>query len=162
MSAPLVDTEQARNFARKARAYCALVDQPPALARDKALLLLSQALADLLQLALRLPDLSDEATPEVNANCEPAASTLQEWVSLLCLDHYWVVFDPFANPESSLTFNSLADDLSDVYSDLKRGLFLFEAGLVHAACWEWRSSFSSHWGESLLEAQRALFLASRR
>lgn len=162
MTAPLVDTEQARNFARKARAYCALVDQPPALTREGALLRMSQALADLFQLALRLPDLSDEATPEVNTNCEPAASALQAWVSLLCVDHYWVVFDPFTNPETSLTFNSLADDLSDVYSNLKRGLFLFEAGLVHGACWEWRSSFVSHWGESLLEAERALFLAARR
>lgn len=162
MTAPLVDTQQAWNFARKARAYCALVDQPPALARDKALLRLSQALADLLPLALRLPDLSDETTPEVKANCEPATGVIQEWVSLLRVDHYWALFDPFTNPESSLVFNSLADDLSDIYSDLKRGLFLFETGLVHGACWEWRSSFTSHWGESLLEAQRALFLAVRR
>jgi len=162
MTAPLVDTEQASNFARKAKAYCSLIDQPPLLPREKALRKLSQALADLLPLALRLPDLSDEATPDIESNCEPALESVQEWVSVLGVDHYWVLFDPFTNPESSLAFSSLADDLSDVYSDLKRGLVLFDAGLVHAACWEWRSSFTSHWGESLIEVERALFLASRR
>jgi len=162
MTAPLVDTEQASNFARKAKAYCSLIDQAPLLPREKALRRLSQALADLLPLALRLPDLSDEGTPDIESNCEPALESVQEWVSVLGVDHYWALFDPFTNPEGSLTFNSLADDLSDVYSDLKRGLVLFDSGLVHAACWEWRSSFTSHWGESLIEVERALLLASRR
>ena len=162
MTAALVDTEQARTFARKAKAYCWLIDQPPLLPREKALLKLCQALADLLQLALRLPDLTDEATSDIETNCEPVSDAVQEWVSVLRVDHYWVLFDPFTNPESSLVFNSLADDLSDVYSDLKRGLYLFDQGLVHAACWEWRSSFTAHWGESLLEIERALFLAFRR
>ena len=35
----------------------------------------------------------------------------------------------------------LADDLADVWRDVKRGLSLFNAGHVEAACWEWRQGF---------------------
>ncbi len=45
-----------------------------------------------------------------------------------------------------------ADDLTDVYSDLKRGLDLLEENAQHAVC-EWQNSFYVHWGQHLLDAE---------
>lgn len=61
--------------------HAADLDPPPVTPRDQALLGLSQTLADLLPLALRLPDLSDETTPEANSSCEPTFGVVEEWVS---------------------------------------------------------------------------------
>ncbi|NOX76905.1 MAG: DUF5063 domain-containing protein [Gammaproteobacteria bacterium] len=46
----------------------------------------------------------------------------------------------------------LADDLTDVYSDLKCGLDLLEEGVQQAVC-EWQNSFYVHWGQHLLDAE---------
>jgi len=46
----------------------------------------------------------------------------------------------------------LADDLTDVYFDLKRGLELVEHDVQRAVC-AWRNSFYLHWGRHLLDAE---------
>jgi hypothetical protein len=60
-------------------------------------------------------------------------------------------------PEAPV-YNSLGDDLGDIYSDLERGFELLAASGVDAAVFEWRLSFCSHWGNHLVGAQRAIFL----
>ena len=47
------------------------------------------------------------------------------------------------------------DDLGDLYSDLKRGILLWETGIDAAredAMWEWWFHFQGHWGEHLYRA----------
>ncbi len=52
----------------------------------------------------------------------------------------------------------LADDLTDIYFDLQRGLNLFDDRLLSAerAAGVWQSSFYLHWGQHLLDAERWL------
>ncbi|GAX39969.1 hypothetical protein NIES4075_09310 [Tolypothrix sp. NIES-4075] len=38
------------------------------------------------------------------------------------INGYWDVFDPLNQEDTQSVFNSLADDLSDIYKDLKRGI----------------------------------------
>lgn len=52
----------------------------------------------------------------------------------------------------------LADDLTDIYFDLQRGLNLLDDRLSSAerAAGVWQSSFYLHWGQHLLDAERWL------
>ena len=56
-----------------------------------------------------------------------------------------------------LTVGSLADDLSDVYSDIAGGLVqLREAVPTEDVVREWRGSLTSHWGRHSIDALRTL------
>jgi len=56
---------------------------------------------------------------------------------------------------------SLADDLTDIYCELKHGLRLFEES-PEQALEIWRHGFRVHWGQHLVDASRHLYhLAAR-
>jgi hypothetical protein len=69
---------------------------------------------------------------------------------------YQEIFDPYADPAESPVTGSLADDLSDIYCDLKLGEDHWAAGEFDAAVWEWQFGFESHWGEHATGALRAI------
>jgi hypothetical protein len=70
-------------------------------------------------------------------------------------DAYPAVGYPEGEPE--LIRGSLADDLAGIYGDLTTGLRALESGVdPNNVVWEWRASYSSHWGAHLLDASRAL------
>ena len=118
------------------------------------------ALADIHLAALALPLLEpDESGPE-----EPAVDASHLCTARLTsfpVALYWDQFDPLKPEPEAPVANSIADDLRDIYVDLKRGLTLYQAGALVAACWSWRFSFEIHWGEHLVGLQRALYLMSR-
>ena len=72
------------------------------------------------------------------------------------IDGYWDVFDPLNEADKESAFNSLADDLTDIYLDLKLGLLYYDRGYIIEALWEWRFNFDIHWGHHLVGAQRAI------
>lgn len=67
---------------------------------------------------------------------------------------YWELFDPYQLEEP--TAGNLTDDILDIYSDIKRGLVLYEQGEQAEAVWEWRYHFEIHWGNHAVSALRAL------
>lgn len=68
-------------------------------------------------------------------------------------DGYWQEFDSAG--DSDLMTGSLADDLTDIYCELKHGLRV--AGVYpERAIKGWRDGFECHWGQHLLDAQRHL------
>jgi hypothetical protein len=71
---------------------------------------------------------------------------LGEW------DQYNQVFDP--TQDADAVHGSLADDLADIYRDLKEGLVLKETKLRQPEdlIWEWRFAFHSHWGKHAMDA----------
>jgi hypothetical protein len=51
----------------------------------------------------------------------------------------------------------IADDVADVWRDVKRGLLaLGEGHRPDDVTWQWRFDFYSHWGRHATEALRAL------
>lgn len=68
-------------------------------------------------------------------------------------DSYWLEFDRI---DDSVTMTgSLADDLTDIYCELKHGLRTVDedpAQSVHA----WLQGFALHWGQHLTDAERHL------
>jgi len=68
-------------------------------------------------------------------------------------DSYWMAFD-VAHDGQSMT-GSLADDLTDIYCELKRGLALLEHEPKRAFS-GLRTSYAVHWGRHLVDAERHL------
>lgn len=71
-------------------------------------------------------------------------------------DAYWLEFDCVAGGTGSMT-GSLADDLTDIYCELKQGLCLFELD-PDCALAVWVTGYERHWGQHLIDAQRHLAL----
>jgi len=70
------------------------------------------------------------------------------------LDGYWMEFD--ASHDNQCMSGSLADDLTDIYCELKHGLGLVE-GQPSEAVEGWRRGFKVHWGQHLVDAERHLY-----
>ena len=64
----------------------------------------------------------------------------------LPFNYYSQCFNPLVVPAEEPVTADLADDLADIWNDVKRGLILYESGAIEAAVWEWRFHFSAHWG----------------
>lgn len=69
-------------------------------------------------------------------------------------DAYWLEFDSAAEGMATMT-GSLADDLTDIYCELKQGLTLFELDPDSAAA-AWALGYEQHWGQHLVDAERHL------
>lgn len=75
----------------------------------------------------------------------------------LPFNYYATLCDPREICNSEVTMGDLADDLADIWRDLKRGLGLYEMGRHTAAAWDWRYSFRSHWARHATSALEALY-----
>ncbi|MBT8116696.1 MAG: DUF5063 domain-containing protein [Gammaproteobacteria bacterium] len=70
-------------------------------------------------------------------------------------DSYWLEFD--AAPEAMHMSGSLADDLTDIYFDLRFGLELLDEVWPQRAAQAWQSTYRMHWGQHLVDAERHLY-----
>jgi hypothetical protein len=140
-------------FAEVAQRFRNWAESAPGEPHDE-MLLARELLAELHLAILQVPDLGvGESTKD--------AFSAKEWTRVcsrfqqLPVSGYWDVFNPLV--EEAPVFNSLWDDLSDIYRDLIEGLHLYDDGKVVEAVWEWRFGFESHWGAHLTGAQRAIY-----
>ena len=69
-------------------------------------------------------------------------------------DGYWLEFDSGSEGADAMT-GSLADDLTDIYCELKHGLLLYELN-PDAAFAVWSIGYDLHWGPHLIDAERHL------
>ena len=147
------------HFAVLAQSYCSLVVDRTSHSRSAFVAQLRPLLLDLYSTALTLPDrwvdhdlqLRAQSTEEWMALYQSLGEYLGDWST------YHEVFDPYELDEP--VTGSLADDIADIYRDLRRGLDLrlIDHPLSsEAALWEWRFHFYAHWGEHLTGALRPL------
>lgn len=138
------------------RVYCDLIDRAETLGRTDLLRQLAEALP-------RLHAAVAAGGRDANALCAvryPDYETRFELFSRLrdllgdC-DGYHLEFDAHGQPATG----SLADDLTDIYFDLRRGLELLGRQPPDpAAAWsDWRCTFALHWGQHLVDASRHLY-----
>jgi hypothetical protein len=162
----------ATQFGAVARRYCALVDVSVDLEKDQFLLQMYRILPDLLVEAIRLPDTdpwkrNEEEDGSVDFPAKDASAQMshEEWSALYNLlkeklghdDLYWTVFDP-TSEDNEVIRGTLADDLADVYRDVKESLLLMDKNAITAelAIWNWRLHFYSHWGDHAMSALRTI------
>jgi hypothetical protein len=67
-------------------------------------------------------------------------------------DSYWLEFD---SVEDGTMTGSLADDLTDIYCELRNGLRLFELDPGYGLA-AWASGYDLHWQRHLIDAERHL------
>ena len=135
-------TQQIQQFAVLAGEFCAWAESAGAAPEVEASTAL-RLLSSLYQKALELPPTTGQQEPAEVA--DEAWKRVYERFGSLPFNYYAQCFDPGQSPgEASLA--DLADDLADIWRDLKRGLSLYAAGHVESAAWEWRQMFRHHWG----------------
>jgi hypothetical protein len=143
-------------FVEAARRYCALIDVRPTLTRRELVSRVHAVLAELYSRGLELPEVEPQKT-----SATTSALTQDEWWALFSglrdqlrdYDSYWVS-EPEREVPTGPGPSSLADDLADIYRDLKTGFTLWEAkpARVADAVWEWRFGCSTHWGRHAVDA----------
>lgn len=158
------------HFGPVAERYCSLVDSRSALDKSEFLVQVYRMLPELIAEANRLPlvTFGDDENEEQEATIRQIRAERevkeQEWGQLYDSlkeklgdwNLYWMVFDP--RTDSEAIHGSLADDIADIYRDLKDGIVLKETNKVPASeiIFEWRSGFTSHWGQHAVNALRTI------
>ena len=74
-------------------------------------------------------------------------------------DSYEEVFDPLHEETGTPVGASIAENLADMYQDLKDFILLYQIGsneVMYEAVWECQQSFRHYWGQRLTNALRAL------
>ena len=152
-------------FKTAADRYCALFEREPGPCWAETVL---AALAEVYATAHRLPDFGlTEDAPDLPNTLD---ITHEEWLSLHAFAarvlgpqaHYRAYFDPseVSDTEERPIFHSLADDLADIYRDIKPGLRAWDTGsdiYLETIVFDWKNpNFGSHWGVHAVSAMRAL------
>jgi hypothetical protein len=143
-------------FVGEARAYCSFVEQASSLTLVERLRTARERLLGLYSAALSLPSVEPD-----DRGASPSADVPAEWPGFEDKDVYWETFDPYEHQDHEPVAGSLADDVLDVYRDIRRGLTLWNASQTRNAIWEWRFHFDVHWGDHAVDALRALHRACK-
>ena len=72
---------------------------------------------------------------------------------------YLEVFDDRINDMEGPVVESIAEDMADIYQDLKDFILLYQTGtmeVMNDALWECRLNFERFWGQKLVNALRAI------
>jgi Domain of unknown function (DUF5063) len=142
-------------FENVARQYCSWAETQPGTPDDE-LLLAMRHVAELYTAALRIPETDPEPdAPERFVDKSSHAAVYRRF-QVLPLQEYGEVFHATALPPEAPTVGDLADDLLDIYADLKSGLLHYDAGNVQQAVFQWRFSWGIHWGRHATSALRAM------
>lgn len=137
------DAMTARSFEEAVTAFCEWAERPSSDPVSEAFAA-RRLVAEIYSLALLLPEGSPEDDDE-----RPSASerdvVFRRFGALPF--NYYSVMDPLDAPPGDPMVGDLADDLIDIWQDLKVGLRLLQTGRLEEARCEWRWSFDSHWGQ---------------
>ena len=141
-----------------ARSYCNLIDRVQG--RNDGLVPLFQILPRLHADVVALHDRGEGSFPPELADFDDRFdlfSQLRPWLGER--DRYWLEFDQPAvsGGDDEQRTGSLADDLTDIYFELKRGLKLLDAAGPDEVAHLWGIGFKHHWGQHLVDAERHLY-----
>jgi hypothetical protein len=164
MAMQVTNCEAATTFARLADNYCNLVDSLAAHKPAEFLAKMQVELPSVYAAGAQLPIVDPGVARDADASVQSRADAwkglfarLSEFLGSYVL--YWEIFDP-AKPEGDERVAvSLADDLADIYLDLKKGLDLWQTcsePQQRYAVYEWRLGWEHHWGAHAVDALRAI------
>jgi hypothetical protein len=89
---------------------------------------------------------------------KPVCDSLAEYLG----EHrrYWTVVDPIKPTKDDPLLGDMADDLADIYCDLRRGLDAWETAAAATRLeiiWTWRFAYESHWGQHAVDALGTIY-----
>jgi len=146
-----------------ARRYCQVIEQLPTNNSRFSLAPLLLLLPRLHAAVAALQDVPAPAPPPADNSQDmdhrfELFSRLRTWLGRQ--DSYWMEYDEvdFNEAGQDRMSGSLADDLTDIYFELKQGLHMLgNRSPAQVAGW-WQSSFQLHWGQHLVDAERHLYV----
>lgn len=96
---------------------------------------------------------NENGLPEI-----PAAILAQATLGLSGFNgwYYREYFDPDPTLPDESVLGDVGDDLFDIYTDIRRGLLLYDRGEINEALWHWEFQFRAHWGRHAVGAIFAL------
>ncbi len=141
-------------FAAAAEQFCAWAEgESRGIVSDARL---ARALiSELFRRAIDLPEQSDWNGDAPEISIDRYTRVYQRFGSLP-FNFYSECSNPLIVPAEEPITADLADDLADVWRDVKGGLLLFGDGNITAAAWHWRFHFEIHWGHHASAALYAL------
>jgi hypothetical protein len=74
-------------------------------------------------------------------------------------DEYLEIFDEMSSEADGPMVSSIAENLTDIYQDIKNFLLLYQTGtneVMNDAVWECKLNFENYWGQKLVNALRAI------
>ena len=156
-----VALDPVENFRRLATEYCSLIENVEAAAGGDVLERLCRLLPALLVAAENLPD-REPGTEQTAPGIAHETWAERFNAALGSKVAYWTTREVVAQDEPEVFCLNLADDLADIWRDLKGPLLLLEDGGDEAdAVWQWRFSATTHWGTHAVEAIRAVHSLTR-
>lgn len=143
-------------FATLASGYRSWCEGPRASDASALLREATRHVARLYAAALELPEVEFSDYPDPPALGQDAWNAMFKSFGSLPFNCYREVYDPSIEDSDEPVVGDVADDLTDIYSDLTKGLWLLERGHTRAAVWSWKFTFGVHWGRHAVSALRAL------
>ncbi len=153
---------QANSMLTMAREYCVLIESIDEMG-DEFLPHLTKLLPKLHAAVSALEPLIDDEGEPMQADLDARFELFSRLHEMLGeRDAYWMEFD--AGNDGQQMSGSLADDLTDIYCELKYGLSVADMSPADplSALRGWRSGFRVHWGKHLVDAERHLYELSAR
>lgn len=147
--------EPTERFVSVVREYCSWAESKPK-AEDEEAKAAIRLLANLYSNVLNLPKNGPGRDIDGKRISDEEWKNMFKRFGALPFNYYSEFFSPAKVAEEKPVTGDLADDLADIYRDLKEGLELYEGGHVAEALWEWSKSFNTHWGRHASSALHAL------
>jgi hypothetical protein len=141
-------------FAHAARAFIAWAESAGAADPNAESVFARRSVAALIAAAIELPG----GTPDTEAPGLPDEEyqRIYKRFGALPFNYYSECFNPLVVPPEEPVVADLADDLADIWRDVKGGLLLYESGSPEAAAWHWSNHYTFHWGHHATAALYAL------
>ncbi|MGO9116265.1 MAG: DUF5063 domain-containing protein [Desulfomonilaceae bacterium] len=147
---------EVRQFYETAKEFCRWSEEGPFEDEDEAYTAL-RLVSSIYHQALTLPGVNcedDELSGEGITKLD--SKHIHRRFGSLPFQYYFEVFHPVTKkPEEPVT-GDIADDLMDIYIDLKEGMLLYEKDKPTNAVWQWSFTFGVHWGRHATSVLRAL------
>ena len=149
---------QFMELVKTARDFCNLIDRVPS--QDDWLSPLFQLLPRLHANVVAMHDPGGEDIADEQVDLDDRFDLFSRLrLRLGDLDMYWLEFDQpaDAHADDEHRTGSLADDLTDIYFELKRGLNILDFAGPDQVAHLWEVGFRQHWGQHLVDAKRHLY-----
>ena len=157
-----IDSEQTIEFVHQAGQFIETLIQSGSLKRSELLKKLQVQLPDLYIRALQLPRVAS-IFEESNQKfvTEEEYDHLKDHLTLKFgyLNDYLEIVEPDFSEADGPVPATLAEDMADIYQDLKDFLMLYQVGdedIMNDAIWECRLNFERYWGQKLLNSLRQI------
>ncbi len=138
--------------------YFELIENCPSHTKEDFLVSCASLIPKLYVASQELPKPKEIRDEDIEIDRSQIASPMANIMDLLGEDAWYdEVFDPIKDCE--LVKGCIADDLTDIYTDLKSGYIKWNKGTdegMDEALWDWAFSLESHMGDHMVDVLRPI------